>query len=146
MNGYELGGGISEGPLLMELLRLDGKDDARRARTIAIDPKTNRTCHYWHAFVPSRLGWALGRFRTRAALHRKRQPLAVGREARCKVEAARRVQRLRLARAVQPGDRPPHHVLSVPREAGEQAWMVPNGEGPRDHPLLRSLNLGLYIP
>src|SRR5688500_5807343 len=36
----------------MELLLFDREDDARPARTIALDPAANRTYHYWHVFVP----------------------------------------------------------------------------------------------
>ena len=36
----------------VELLLFDREDDARPSRTIPIDPVTNRTYHYWHAFVP----------------------------------------------------------------------------------------------
>jgi isoamylase len=35
----------------IELLFFDREDDARPARTIPIDPATNRTYHYWHVFV-----------------------------------------------------------------------------------------------
>ena len=36
----------------MELLFFDREDDRRPARVIRIDPVLNRTCHYWHIFVP----------------------------------------------------------------------------------------------
>ena len=36
----------------IELLFFNSVDDARPTRTIQIDPYTNRTYHYWHAFVP----------------------------------------------------------------------------------------------
>jgi isoamylase len=36
----------------VELLFFDHDDDSRPARTITIDPATNRTYHYWHVFVP----------------------------------------------------------------------------------------------
>jgi glycogen operon protein len=36
----------------VELLLFDREDDARPAQVIKIDPWTNRTYHYWHAFVP----------------------------------------------------------------------------------------------
>ncbi|HTP65617.1 MAG TPA: glycogen debranching protein GlgX [Geobacteraceae bacterium] len=36
----------------IELLLFDGVDDARPSRTITLDPKLNRTYHYWHVFVP----------------------------------------------------------------------------------------------
>src|SRR5687768_8225784 len=36
----------------MELLLFDREGDQTPARTIAIDPVTNRTYHYWHVFVP----------------------------------------------------------------------------------------------
>ena len=36
----------------VELLLFDCVDDTRPERVISIDPTTNRTYHYWHAFVP----------------------------------------------------------------------------------------------
>ena len=36
----------------VELLLFDREDDAQPARVIAIDPASNRTYYYWHAFVP----------------------------------------------------------------------------------------------
>jgi isoamylase len=36
----------------VELLVFDRADDARPSRTIALDPRSHRTYHYWHAFVP----------------------------------------------------------------------------------------------
>jgi glycogen operon protein len=36
----------------VELVFFDRGDDGRPSRTIELDPKTHRTYHYWHAFVP----------------------------------------------------------------------------------------------
>ncbi len=36
----------------VELLLFDYHDQARPARTIRLDPRTNRTFYYWHVFVP----------------------------------------------------------------------------------------------
>jgi len=36
----------------MELLLFDDVDDAQAARIITLDPKINRTFHYWHILVP----------------------------------------------------------------------------------------------
>jgi glycogen operon protein len=36
----------------VELLFFDREDDATPSRAVRIDPATNRTYHYWHAFVP----------------------------------------------------------------------------------------------
>jgi glycogen operon protein len=36
----------------VELLLFDREDDATPSRVIPINPATNRTYHYWHAFVP----------------------------------------------------------------------------------------------
>ena len=36
----------------VELLLFDHPDDSNPARTIHLDPVTNRTYHYWHMFVP----------------------------------------------------------------------------------------------
>ena len=42
----------SKSSTAMELLFFDDADDANPARTISLDPKANRTFHYWHIFVP----------------------------------------------------------------------------------------------
>jgi isoamylase len=36
----------------VELLLFDREDDARPARVICINPRTNRSYYYWHVFVP----------------------------------------------------------------------------------------------
>ena len=36
----------------VELLLFDRVDDARPSRTVTLDPKRNRTYHYWHVLVP----------------------------------------------------------------------------------------------
>src|SRR5215475_6531744 len=36
----------------VELLLFDREDDSRPTRVILIDAVANRTCHYWHVFVP----------------------------------------------------------------------------------------------
>ena len=36
----------------VELLLFDREDVARPARVVRLDPETNRTYHYWHAFLP----------------------------------------------------------------------------------------------
>ena len=36
----------------VELLFFDRVDDARPSRTITLDPRQNRTYHYWHVYVP----------------------------------------------------------------------------------------------
>src|ERR1700757_3890853 len=35
-----------------QLLLFDSADAAKPARVIDLDPRTNRTYHYWHVFVP----------------------------------------------------------------------------------------------
>ena len=38
--------------------------------------------------------------------------------------------------------KPPYgRITAIDLNKGEQVWMVPNGDGPRDHPLLKPLNL-----
>ncbi len=34
------------------LLLFDRVDDSKPSRTITLDPRLNRTYHYWHVFVP----------------------------------------------------------------------------------------------
>ena len=36
----------------VELLLFDRVDDARPTRTVTLDPRLNRTYHYWHVFIP----------------------------------------------------------------------------------------------
>jgi quinoprotein glucose dehydrogenase len=39
--------------------------------------------------------------------------------------------------------KPPYgRITAYNLNRGEQAWMVPNGDGPRNHPALKGLNLG----
>jgi glycogen operon protein len=42
----------SRGATGLELLFFEREDDENPSRVIPIDPATNRTYHYWHAFVP----------------------------------------------------------------------------------------------
>jgi quinoprotein glucose dehydrogenase len=38
--------------------------------------------------------------------------------------------------------KPPYgRITAIDMNSGDHLWMVPNGEGPRDHPLLKDLNL-----
>jgi len=43
---------FSRGSTGLELLLFDGAGDERPARAIELDPRTNRSYHYWHVFVP----------------------------------------------------------------------------------------------
>jgi glycogen operon protein len=36
----------------VQLLLFDGVDAAQPSRVIELDPRVNRTYHYWHVFVP----------------------------------------------------------------------------------------------
>ena len=36
----------------VQLLLFERADDARPSRVIDLDPRTDRTYHYWHTFVP----------------------------------------------------------------------------------------------
>ena len=36
----------------MELVLFDAAEDGRPSRVIPINPRANRTYHYWHVFVP----------------------------------------------------------------------------------------------
>ena len=41
----------SKGATCVELVLFDREDDAKRSRTIRLDPRMNRTYHYWHVFL-----------------------------------------------------------------------------------------------
>lgn len=43
---------FSRGSTRVELVLFDHVDDPAPSRVVALDPRTNRTYHYWHAFVP----------------------------------------------------------------------------------------------
>jgi len=43
---------FSKNATLVELLLFDSADSAAPARVIPLDPRTHRTYHYWHVFVP----------------------------------------------------------------------------------------------
>jgi isoamylase len=44
---------FSRGASGVDLLLFDREDDSRPSRIVTLDPVTNRTYHYWHAFVPA---------------------------------------------------------------------------------------------
>ena len=43
---------FSRNATAVELLLFDAPEDSRPARALRIDPRTHRTYHYWHVFVP----------------------------------------------------------------------------------------------
>src|SRR5436853_406061 len=43
---------FSRGATRMELVLFDAAEDGRPSRVIPINPRANRTYHYWHVFVP----------------------------------------------------------------------------------------------
>ncbi|MGE5259230.1 MAG: glycogen debranching protein GlgX [Hyphomicrobiales bacterium] len=43
---------FSKSAIRVDLLLFDRLDDAKAARVIPLDPRWNRTYHYWHCFVP----------------------------------------------------------------------------------------------
>ena len=43
---------FARGSTRIELVLFEQADDERPARTIALEPSTNRSYHYWHVFVP----------------------------------------------------------------------------------------------
>jgi isoamylase len=43
---------FSKNCVSMELLLFDSADAGQPSRVITLDPATNKTCHYWHVFVP----------------------------------------------------------------------------------------------
>ena len=43
---------FSKNATAMDLLLFDAVDDAQPARVISLDPRANRTFHYWHVVVP----------------------------------------------------------------------------------------------
>jgi len=61
-NSFPLGATVSHGGVnisvfsknaeAVELLLFDHAEDSGPSHTIRLDPRTNRTCHYWHVFVP----------------------------------------------------------------------------------------------
>src|SRR5262245_36300538 len=43
---------FSRNAAAMELLLFDREDDDRPAQIVPLDPRTSRSYHYWHAFIP----------------------------------------------------------------------------------------------
>jgi glycogen operon protein len=56
---------FSKGSIGLELCLFDRVDDPLPARTIELDPKTHRSYHYWHVFVPGLRPGQLYGFRAR---------------------------------------------------------------------------------
>ncbi|MHB8837217.1 MAG: glycogen debranching protein GlgX [Candidatus Methylomirabilia bacterium] len=53
----------SKSSTAMELLLFDAVDDAEPSRVVALDPRSDRTNHYWHVFVPGLAGGQLYGYR-----------------------------------------------------------------------------------
>jgi glycogen operon protein len=54
----------------VELLFFDREDDAKPSRVLPLDPVTNRSYHYWHAFVPDVVSGQLYGYRVQGAAGR----------------------------------------------------------------------------
>jgi glycogen operon protein len=56
---------FSRNAAAIELLFFDREDDPRPSRVIPMDPATNRSYHYWHAFVPGTVPGQIYGYRAR---------------------------------------------------------------------------------
>ncbi|HQI81430.1 MAG TPA: glycogen debranching protein GlgX [Deltaproteobacteria bacterium] len=64
----------------VELLFFDGPDDAQPSRIVRLDPRTNKTFHYWHCFVPGIVPGQLYGYRVHGAFDPGRGLLYDGRK------------------------------------------------------------------
>ncbi len=108
----------------VELCLFDRVDDARPARVIELEPRTHRTYHYWHAFVPGVAAGQLygyrvhGPFDPARGLRFDAQKLLLDPYGRC---VARPRGRSRAA-ACRPGDNAATALKSVVVDARSYDW------------------------
>src|SRR5262245_41080845 len=128
----------------VELLLFDAADAQRPARTIAFDPATNRSYHYWHAFVPDvrpgqLYGYRVaGPFDPARGLRFDREKVLLDPYARGVVvpEAYRREA------ASAPGDDAAIAMKSVVMDPGAYDW---EGDAPLRRPAARTIVYEMHV-
>src|SRR5215475_8032927 len=128
----------------VELCLFDRVDDAAPARVIALDPRTHRTYHYWHAFVPGVAPGQLYAYRLRGPFDPRRglrfdpaktllDPYGKG----VALPAARS-----RAAAAQPGDNAANALKSVVADPDAYDW---EGDAPPRRPFAKSVIYELHV-
>ena len=75
----------------MELLLFDAADATHPARVVELDPDTQRTYHYWHAFVPGIGSGQLYAYRTLGPFDPGQEVCVLIRARRCSIPTAARL-------------------------------------------------------
>jgi glycogen operon protein len=128
----------------IELLLFDRVDAARPTRTIALDPATNRSYHYWHTFVPGAAAGQLyayraaGPFEPKEGLRFDPSKVLLDPYGRGVVVP----ETYRRAAAAGPGDNAATAMKSVVVETSDYDW---EGDAPLGLPPARSIIYEMHV-
>jgi isoamylase len=128
----------------VELCLFDRVDDARPARVISLDPRTHRTYHYWHVFVPDIAPGQLYAFRVHG-LHDPANGLRFDASKMLLDPYGKCVARpagYRRAAACEAGDNAPTAFKSVVVDLGAYDW---EGDAPPRRPFERTVIYEMHI-
>jgi len=135
---------FSKGSTAVELLLFDGVDDARPAKVVSLDPRTNRSYHYWHVFVPGARAGQLYGYRVLGPLDPARglrfdaQKLLLDPYGKC-VAVGTGYSR---AAAAQPGDNAGTAMKSVVVDLDKYDW---EGDAPLHRPFARTVIYEMHL-
>jgi isoamylase len=135
---------FSKSAKAVELLLFDRADDPRPVRTIHLDPKMNKTYHYWHVFVPDIQKGQLYGYRVHGPFEPERgmrfDPEKVLLDPYGKAvvipEAYKRIL------ASEPGDNTGSAMKSVVADTGSYDW---EGDVPLKQPFARAIIYEMHV-
>jgi glycogen operon protein len=128
----------------MELLLFDGVDAAGPSRVVELDPRSNRTSHYWHVFMPGLASGQIYGYRAHGPFDPARghrfdpQKVLVDPYARAIAVPQGYTRRA----ATVPGDNAPVAMKSVVADRRGYDW---EGDRPLRHPFARSIIYEMHV-
>jgi glycogen operon protein len=135
---------FSRGSTAVELLLFEGVDDALPAKVIPLDPRANRSYHYWHVFVPGVRSGQLygyrvhGPFDPGKGLRFDAQKLLLDPYGKC-VAVGKNYDR---AAAAEPGDNAGAAMKSVVVDLAKYDW---EGDAPLHRPFARTVIYEMHL-
>jgi len=134
----------SRGSTRVDLLLFDSADDARPAEVIPLDPRKNRTFHYWHVFVPGLKAGQIYAYRVHGPFAPEKglrfDPAKVLLDPYGKAVVFPRQYDRRAA--CQPGDNTPYALKNVVVDTSTYDW---NGDYPLHRPFARTVIYEMHV-
>jgi isoamylase len=128
----------------VQLLLFDDVDAARPSRVINLDPRANRTYHYWHAFVPGIAAGQVYAYRVAGSFDPKRglrfdpNKVLLDPYGKCIARPARRSREA----ARHPGDNAATALRNVVVDPGKYDW---EGDTPLGRPFANTIIYEMHV-